>query len=252
MALTAGTLSRVTVTQTSLSLLSTAPTGGTTPYLYQWYRSTTSGFTPGTANALSGATLISLANTGLSAATQYYYKVIYTDSNATPLTVTSAQLAAATAVAGQNQNQFAMTVNLGKIDLPFNYNTVSVQIDATEAGTLKAGQAVKMFDSVDGIPKVVACAANTDECLGFINYSIKDSSFVAGDRCEISMAGNVMYLLATGAIARGAQVTLDVTAVGGVQSAVTADKIVGWAFDKATTGGVLIRVFVKTPSFTVA
>lgn len=252
MALTAGTLSRVSVGQTSASLSSTVPTGGTTPYLYQWYRSTTSGFTPGTANALSGATLSTLTNTGLIAATQYYYKVVYTDSNATALVVTSAQLGVATAIADQNQNQFAQTEILGKLDLALNFNTVSVEIDSSEAGTLKAGQAVKMVDSANGIPKVIACAANTDECLGFINYSVKDQSFVAGSRCEISMAGNCMYLFATGAIARGAKVTLDVSSVGGVQSAVTSDKVVGWAFDKAATGGVVIRVILTTPSFTVA
>lgn len=253
MTLTAGTLSQTAVTSTTATLAATAATGGTSPYTYQWYRSTTSGFSPGGGNIISGATALTLADTGLIPGTLYYYKVVVTDTGDSNTTATYTQLAVTTAAPVQSPNQFAMTSLLGMIDLRFPYNSVSVQIDATQATALYAGSAVKMYDSVDGVPKVVGCSANSDEVLGFINFDIKSTSFVANSMAEISMAGNVMYLYATGAIARGAQVSLDLTTNGGVRSAAgnTGDKIVGWAYDKATAAGQLIRVFLKTPSFTV-
>jgi hypothetical protein len=252
MSVTAGALSQVSVTDTQAVLSSAAATAGTGPYTYQWYRSTTTGFTPGGGNILSGKTSLSLTDTGLIPGTQYYYKVVATDTGASSATSTSSQLAVATSAPSQAQNAFLQSAQLGIIDLRFPYNTVAVQIDASQATALYAGAAVKMVDSADGVPKVVGCAANSDEVLGFINFDIKSPSFAAGAAAEISMSGNVMYLYATGAIGRGVQVSLDLSTNGGVRAAAgnTGDKIVGWAYDKAAAGG-LFRVFLKTPSFTV-
>lgn len=249
MGLAAGALSKVSVGSTTDSLSSAAATGGTAPYAYQWYRSTTTGFSPGVGNIISGATSLTLSDSGLQPGTTYFYKVVATDNVAA--TATSAQLEVDT-VAVQQPNQFTETPIVGMLDLKFNPDTVSVQIDSSQSGALLAGAAVKIVDSADGVPKVVGCAANTDQVLGFINFDIKSQSFVAGSRCEISMSQNVVYLVATGAIARGAQVTLDLTYVGGVQSANSGDRIVGWAYDKAAGPGQIFRVFVKTPSFTLA
>lgn len=248
-ALVAGALSKVSVGQTTASLSAGAASGGTGPYTYQWYRSTTSGFTPGVGNIISGATSLSLSDTGLLPGTTYYYKVVSTD--AVPATVESTQLVVITAPA-QNINQFSMASILGMLDQRFNYNTMSCEVDASESGTLYAGTAVKMYDSAGGVPKVVKCSANSDVVMGFVNYSIKDQSFVAGQKLEISQNGNVMYLISTGAIARGAKVTLDLIYVGGVASANSGDQIVGWAMDKATAAGQLIRVKITSPTFTVA
>ena len=98
---------------------------------------------------------------------------------------------------------------------------------------------------------MIGCAANTDEVLGFINFDIKSVAFVAGSMCEISMSGNVIYLYAATAISRGAEVILALPSSGAVQALIgsgAANKV-GWAFDKATAPGALIRVFLKTPSF---
>lgn len=254
MATTAGALSLVSKTSTTASLESAAASAGTAPYSYQWYRSTTSGFTPGAGNIIAGATALTLNDTGLIPGTQYYYKVVATDSSGTPVTGTSAQLGVETDPPVQNPNQFAQSSLLGMLDLRFNNETVAAQIDSSESETLYAGQAVKIVDSADGIPKVIACTADSDEVFGFINYNIKDIGYEAGDRCEISQAGNVMYLYATGAIARGAQVTLDVTTRGGVatKTSSSGDRIVGYAFDKASAAGALIRVKLGVPSFAVA
>lgn len=252
MTLAAGTISLVSVTQTTASLSATAATGGTPPYTYQWYRSTVSGFTPGGGNIIAGATSLTLNDTGLIPGTQYYYVIVATDS--TTATANSAQFGVQTTLQTQNPNQFAQATQLGQIDLRFPINTVSVLIDVSQTTPLFAGSAVKMVDSADGVPKVVGCAANSDECIGFINFDIKTIQFLAGAPAEISMGGNVMYLMATSAISRGTQVSLDLATVGGVRTITghTGDKIVGWAYDKATAAGVLIRVFLKTPSFTTA
>ncbi len=249
MATTAGALSLVSVGPTTASLVSAAATGGTGPYTYQWYRSTTSGFSPGAGSLISGATSLTLNDTGLIPNTQYYYKVVATDSGA--VSGTSAQLGAQTSVPVISQNSFAQAPFLGQIDMRFDYNTVSVQIDASQVGTLYAGQAVKIVDSAGGVPKVVACSANSDDCFGFLNYDIKSAGFVAGSKAELSQAGNVIYLYATTAIARGAQVQLDLSTAGGVAAKVGSSgaDIVGFAFDKASAAGALIRVRLSSPSF---
>jgi len=251
MGLAAGTLSKVLIGTTTASVSAAAATGGSSPYTYQWYRSTTSGFVPAAGNLVSGATSLGLNDTGLQGGTQYYYNVVTIDSAAA--SVTAAQLGVFTAPV-QSQNQFTQAVVLGMLDQKFNMNTMSVQIDSTETGTLVAGQAVKMYDRAGGVPKVVACEANSDQVLGFINYSVKDQSFVAGDRAEISIKGNVMYLISVGAIARGAQVELNRTYAGGVRTKTGSSgaRIVGWAMDKATADGQLIRVYIETPSFEVS
>lgn len=254
MSVTAGALSQVSVSSTKASLLSAVASAGTGPYTYQWYRSTTSGFTPGGGNILSGKTDLALSDSGLIPNTQYYYKVVATDTGASNATDASDELAVTTAPQTQSQNAFSQGKQVGVIDMRFPYNTVAVQIDASQASALYAGAAVKMVDSADGVPKVVGCSANSDEVLGFINYDVKTVQFTAGKMAEISMKGNVMFLCATGAIARGAQVQLDLTTMGGVKTKTGSSgaDIVGWAFDKAASAGEIIRVFVETPSYAKA
>lgn len=253
MAVTAGALSKVSVGRNSASLLSLAATAGTGPYTYQWYRSTTSGFTPAGGNAISGATSLTLNDSGLEAGTAYYYKVVATDTGDGNATSTSSQLTVYTAAALPIQNQFEQSTVLGQVALSVPQGTKAAQIDSSESGTLVAGQAVKVVDSAGGVPKVVACSADSDQVFGFINYDVKSQGFVAGQLCEISQAGNCIWLQATGAIARGAQVTLDTTMVGGVAQLVgsSGDRIVGYAYDKASVGQ-LIRVVLNVPSFAVA
>lgn len=62
-------------TNTTLTMEAT-PTGGTAPYNYQWYRSTTANFTPGAGNLLSGATsAMLLDSTGLSGGNVIYFYI---------------------------------------------------------------------------------------------------------------------------------------------------------------------------------
>lgn len=91
---TAGTIALDSKTTTTVNLTCTAASGGTAPYTYQWYRSTSSGFTPGAGNILAGETALTLADTGLTQGTTYYYVLRATDADlntddATELAVTT-------------------------------------------------------------------------------------------------------------------------------------------------------------------
>ncbi len=253
MSLTAGVLSLTSVTATTAVIASTAASGGTGPYTQQLYVSTTTGFSPGAGNLIAGATALNNTVTGLIPGTIYFFKMVYTDTGASNATVTATQLMVTTGFQTLNPNQFSQSEYLGTLDLRYNYNTVAAQIDVSQATALSAGAAVKVVDSVGGAPKLIGCTADTDVVFGFINFDIKTISYIAGSLCEISQAGNVIYLFSTGAISRGAQVTLDLTTMGGVAQATGSsnNEIVGWAFDKATAAGQLIRIKLSVPSFLV-
>jgi hypothetical protein len=153
-----------------------------------------------------------------------------------------------------NPNQFNQTPFLAVPDLKFNYNTLPVLVDVTQSGPLYPGAAVKMVNNLYGVPSVIGCAANSDECIGFINYNMKNIVFNAGDPCEISQAGNVLFLYATGSVTRGFQVQLDLSTNGGVAQSVGSSgaNLVGWAVDASGAPGTLIRVKLSTPSFAFA
>lgn len=88
--LTAGVISADNRTATTADLSSTDASGGASPYVYQWHRSTTPGFTPSGATEISGATSLTLNDTGLTQGQTYYYKLVYEDNVAA--TVTSNQV----------------------------------------------------------------------------------------------------------------------------------------------------------------
>lgn len=144
-----------------------------------------------------------------------------------------------------NQNQFAQIPVQGQLDLLSSRgNTLACQVDDTSAGSLVAGQAVKMVDEAGGVPKVVECDADSNDILGFINYSPKDSDFDAGDKVEISFGrGAVMYMTASAAIARGAKVMI-VSASSKVATRAGSGIYIGRALDKASADGDLIRVLI--------
>ncbi len=253
MATTAGALSQVSVTDRVAKLLSAEATGGTAPYTYQWYRSTITGFSPGGGNIITGATSLSLTDTGLTPGVDYFYKVVATDAGS--VSGTSSQLAVTTLAPQQSPNQFQQSPALGQVDQKMEPNTVVCQFDPSGSGTLVPGQAVKVSQTAGKVPQVVACTATSDQCVGFVNYNIKNQAFVPGDYLEVSMDGNVLFLVATEAISRFAKVTSlpDSVAggcVGGVKAATGSSGLVlvGYAFDKAASGE-LFRVVVKAPYF---
>jgi hypothetical protein len=84
-----------------------APPPNCTVSSYNVYRSTTSGFTPGTGNLVaSGVTSPSYTNTGLTASTTYYYKVEALDSDGN--SAASAQAQATTQAGGSGGDFIAI------------------------------------------------------------------------------------------------------------------------------------------------
>lgn len=145
------------------------------------------------------------------------------------------------------QNQFNQSPVQGQMDLRFNSETISCEVDVSSAGSLPAGQAVKMVDSAGGVPKVVECSADSDDVFGFINYNIKNRLFNVGDAVEVSaFRGNVMYMTASAAIARNAKVMI-VVASDKVATRSGGGVCVGRALDKASADGDLIRVIIDLP-----
>lgn len=93
--LSPGTITVGSATVSSLVISQgTAPSGGTTPYTRQLYRSTTSGFTPGSGNRISSSATLPYTDTGLTINTTYYYVLEVDDSGA--LTANTAQASGST------------------------------------------------------------------------------------------------------------------------------------------------------------
>jgi hypothetical protein len=254
MSVTAGALSQISVSSTGDVLQSAVATGGTGPYTYQWYRQTSSSsITPGGGNIVAGATSLLLSDSGLTPGSVYYYCVVATDTGASDATSQSATLTVTTLAPSLSQNQFSQSPFIGMVDQAFNYNTLACQVDAAiGAGVLSPGQAVKWATTAGGLPKIVPSTASTDNVAGFVNFSIKDASFAAGQPLSISMAGNCIYLYAALAINRGQFLSSLPAGVaggcnGGVIPAASSDTIIGYALDSVAIGQ-LCRVMLMTPS----
>lgn len=83
MPLTGSTVKVNTLTSTAVSLTATNPTNGVGPYTVQWQR----GLTPASFANVSGATSLTLNDTGLTPGVAYFYQPVFTDSTpTTPLT----------------------------------------------------------------------------------------------------------------------------------------------------------------------
>jgi hypothetical protein len=84
----------ISYSSSQVVLTVTSEAGGVPPYARQWYRSTSSGFTPGPGNILTGQTATTLTDTTVVNNTTYYYKYVTTDNNSD--TATSAQTSVTT------------------------------------------------------------------------------------------------------------------------------------------------------------
>ncbi len=246
----APTITVVATFATEAQLQGTAATG-VGPFEYQWHRSTTNGFTPGGGNAIAGAEDLELFDSGLTPNTIYYYKLVSIDTGNSNLEQTSSQATLTSAQQSVSENVMQQTPFIGQLDLQLNFNTVAAQVDVSESSTLVAGQAVKIVDNTNGIPTVTKCSADSNEVFGFINFNPKQNRYIKGDRMQVSLKGNVMYMQSNAAISRGSRVVLEVDNAGSVGPASGAggERIVGWAYDKFSTAGDVKRVYIETPTF---
>ena len=253
MSLAAGALSKVLVGQTTAQLSSAVATGGTGPYTYQWYRSTTTGFTPGAGNIISGATSLSLSDSGLIGGTSYYYVVVATDTGNSNVTANSSQLTVATEPA-LLQNQFAQTALVGLVDMRVGpTNVISCQVDVSVTSQIFPGQAVKIVASTaGGIPKVAPISSISDAAIGMAIFNVKDIQYVAGQNLEVALFGTVIWQYATGAITQFARVCLDSTYVGGVQATGNSATVMGWAYDGCSAAGLIRVLLLPNSAYTTA
>jgi len=126
-----------------------------------------------------------------------------------------------------------------------NFNDISVRIDTASTDTLRGGTAVKLVDKA-GNEIFVDKAASTDSILGFVVYNSKKNEFVAGTRCNVVFDNSIMFMEAGAAIVLGAE--LEIVATGDkVITAVGVNAKIGYALDKSSADGDLIRVLIKTP-----
>jgi len=265
MAFVAGTISLVaTPTSNQAQLVVSASTGGVGAVGQQWYRDLSAGFVPAPANAVPGAVNLSLTDSSLIPNTVYYYKVVFTDSDAPPASVTSAASAAvSTPAASQSQNQFAQAPFLGMLDLKVGPgNVIAAQVDVSSPSPIYAGSAVQLVNSAlpGGLPKVVPVSdtvgSTVSGVFAFAVYDIKSRQYNAGANLEVALAWSCMWLYATKAIQAGEQVILDPASPGAVQPreqvppVPASSSIVGFALDRATAYGQLIRVVTAAPSYT--
>ncbi len=123
--LTAGTSSSTGISSTGCTVTNTGPSGGAPPYSYQWYRSITSDFTPGAGNIVTGATSLTLVDSGLASSTIYYYKMVTTDYLSA--TVTSAQITIMTLVPATLAAGSVTTSNVGS-------STATIVVGAATGG----------------------------------------------------------------------------------------------------------------------
>lgn len=145
----------------------------------------------------------------------------------------------------QNLNQFQQTAERGQIALlTANSPVISAVVDSTEAGTLKAGDAVKLVSTSTGIPHVVKVGNSDTSLHGFVVFNpVKNDGIVAGDRIEIAITGAFMYMTASAAIYAG--VAVDYAYATGKVATANSGLECGVALDAAAADGDLIRVAVK-------
>lgn len=148
-------------------------------------------------------------------------------------------------------NQFGQSVEKGMLDLQngTKNNVVSCLVKSTESTALVDAQAVSLVDNANPVPEVTAITSEEDAGnFGFIVKNLKDATHKASTMCEVAIAGTIMFMEASSAIARGAKVSYVVSGQK-VKTQASSEKVIGVALDKASTSGDLIRVLVQTPLF---
>lgn len=152
----------------------------------------------------------------------------------------------------QNINQFAQTPEVGDIDLPRQGTVISAMVNVGASATLVNGQPVKLANVAGRhVPFVIPLAANTDATFGFVVRNLKDVNFVDGDSLEVAAGGSIMFMTAGGAIAPQAKVEVVYTTNKVIAAAGTNPRV-GYALDKATADGDIIRVMITTPADVLA
>jgi hypothetical protein len=157
-------------------------------------------------------------------------------------------------------NQFKKKPIVGNSVLGINPNPyqMDVTFDPSATGlTLQAGEGVVLKDlgsddmAAAGIPVVAKRDHNYDAVYGVRIYSILKALPGPGDNVVIAMKGDVINFKASGAISRGAKVSLILASPGYVKTVAAGYAEVGVALDKAADGDI-IRVELTCDNTAVA
>lgn len=247
MAITSGVLSLVTQNSEFIQAQATPATDGVGPYEYQWHKGATAGFTPSGGTAIAGATDLILKDSGNIPNTTVYYKLVSTDTGASNAEATSAALTVVIPNSSPAINSFEQKPVAGMVDLPISPNTISAQVDSSETGTIYNGEPIMLVPDAHGVPKVKKLTDGSSIPYGVVNFSVKRNAYKAGDALEISQDGNVVFVYASEAIARGAKVSYDYTDKA-FKTQAGVEPVIGSAFDGAVAKGSLFRLRLSVPS----
>jgi hypothetical protein len=158
-----------------------------------------------------------------------------------------------------NQNQFNQTPLIGQVARQPNVDTETCQINpytAAIAGTIVAGCAVKLVANAG--PEIVVdvmVGASDGPCFGVITYNPQKNSYAAGDRVEVATEQNIVFLLSSAAITRGARVAVTNPTTAANDPTVATDPTagdytLGNALTQVTGSGQIVAVRVK-PAYTL-
>lgn len=148
-------------------------------------------------------------------------------------------------------NVFAPTEEIkGRKVLPANTESFSGMIDASVVGNVVPGTPMKIVTTSAKLPHFAPATAE-DKIVGFLEWNVIRSAYVAGTPCQVSPDTNVMYMEASEAINAGVNVTMDSFSNITIKTAAAAsgddpaDPVIGYALEAATAAGQLIRVKIK-------
>lgn len=142
-------------------------------------------------------------------------------------------------------NVFAPTEEIkGRKVLPANTQSFSGVIDADVSGTVVPATPMKIVTTSAKLPHFAPATAE-DNIIGFLEWNVIRTGYVAGDACQVSPDTNVMYMEASGEINAGVNVAMDSYSNITVKAAGAGDKIIGYALESASASGQLIRVKIK-------
>lgn len=142
-------------------------------------------------------------------------------------------------------NVFAPTEEIkGRKVLPANTESFSGVIDSSVSGSVVPGTPMKIVATSAKLPHF-APAKSGDNVVGFLEWNVIRSAYVANDMCQVSPDTNVMYMEAESAISAGDLVAIadydDVT----IETASAPAGSIGYALESATAAGQLVRVKIK-------
>jgi hypothetical protein len=147
----------------------------------------------------------------------------------------------------QNQNQFAMTPELGQVAQTPNSSVVSVLINpASVATVIQNGSPVKLITGTSNQVMVdVGSDPTNDVIYGVIIYNLRKNQYSPGDNAEVATGGSVMFMETSAAVNRGTTVAINPAGPTVATDTTTGHQVGGVALDQAAAANTLIRVLVK-------